>query len=84
MVLRPAVTFDRILNHASNASISLNPDLPPELEETLNKTLEKDRDLRLQSAAESRADLTRLQRKSSGGSAPRPIAAGGVSAMLPG
>ncbi len=47
-----AVTFDRILNHAPTAPISLNPDLPPELEETLNKTLEKDRDLRLQSAAE--------------------------------
>jgi len=62
-----AVTFDRILNHAPTAPISLNPELPMELEETLNKTLEKDRELRCQSAAELRADLRRLQRKSSGG-----------------
>jgi Tol biopolymer transport system component len=63
-----AVTFDRILNHAPTAPISLNPELPVELQETLNKTLEKDRELRCQSAAELRADLRRLQRKSSGGS----------------
>ena len=62
-----AVTFDRILNYAPTAPVSLNHELPPEFEETLNKTLEKDRELRLQSAAELRADLKRLQRKSSGG-----------------
>ena len=67
-----AVTFDRILNYAPTAPISLNPELPVELEETLNKTLEKDRELRCQSAAELRADLKRLQRKSSGGSSARP------------
>ena len=78
-----AVTFDRILNYAPTAPVSLNHELPPEFEETLNKTLEKDRELRLQSAAELRADLKRLQRKSSGGSTPRPIAAGGVSASSP-
>jgi serine/threonine protein kinase len=69
-----AVTFDRILNHAPTAPISLNPDLPAELEETLNKTLEKERELRCQSAAELRADLRRLQRKSSGKSAATPVA----------
>src|SRR5580658_8207928 len=77
-----AVTFDRILNYAPTAPISLNPELPVELEETLNKTLEKDRELRCQSAAELRADLKRLQRKSSGGSSTRPssVAAGaGIS-----
>jgi eukaryotic-like serine/threonine-protein kinase len=79
-----AVTFDRILNYAPTAPVSLNHELPPEFEETLNKTLEKDRELRLQSAAELRADLKRLQRKSSGGSTPRPIAAGGVSTSSPG
>ena len=41
-----AVTFDRILNYAPTAPIILNPELPPDLEETLNKTLEKDRELR--------------------------------------
>jgi eukaryotic-like serine/threonine-protein kinase len=75
-----AVTFDRILNYAPTAPITLNPELPPELEETLNKTLEKDRELRLQSAAELRAELKRLQRKSSGGSAARPVAAAGARA----
>ena len=75
-----AVTFDRILNYAPTAPISLNPELPVELEETLNKTLEKDRELRCQSAAELRADLKRLQRKSSGGSSARPSSmVGGTS-----
>jgi serine/threonine protein kinase/Tol biopolymer transport system component len=75
-----AVTFDRILNYAPTAPISLNSELPGELEEILNKTLEKDRELRCQSAAELRADLKRLQRKSSGGSSARPSGmAGGAS-----
>jgi serine/threonine protein kinase/Tol biopolymer transport system component len=78
-----AVTFDRILNYAPTAPISLNPELPVELEETLNKTLEKDRELRCQSAAELRADLKRLQRKSSGGSSGRPSGmAGGTGVGL--
>ena len=63
-----AVVFDRILNHAPAAPISLNARLPAEFENILNKTLEKDRELRCQSAAELRADLKRLQRKSSSGS----------------
>jgi eukaryotic-like serine/threonine-protein kinase len=63
-----AVTFDRILNHIPPALSSLDPALPLELEQTINKTLEKDRELRCQSTAELRADLRRLQRKSTGGS----------------
>ncbi len=63
-----AVVFDHILNHAPVAPVSLNAQLPVEFENILNKTLEKDRDLRCQSAAELRADLKRLQRKSSSGS----------------
>jgi serine/threonine protein kinase/Tol biopolymer transport system component len=73
-----AVTFDRILNYAPTAPVSLNSELPPDFEETLNKTLDKDRELRLQSAAELRADLKRLQRKSSGGSTARAIGASGA------
>jgi serine/threonine protein kinase len=69
-----AVTFDRILNYAPTAPISLNPELSAEFAEALNKTLEKDRELRCQSAGELRADLRRLQRKSSGGSAVAAIA----------
>ena len=63
-----AVVFDHILNHAPVAPVTLNAQLPVEFENILNKTLEKDRDLRCQSAAELRADLKRLQRKSSSGS----------------
>src|SRR5271169_2102651 len=60
-----AVVFDRILNHPPVAPITLNAQLPVEFEDMLNKTLEKDRELRCQAAAELRGDLKRLQRKSS-------------------
>jgi serine/threonine protein kinase/Tol biopolymer transport system component len=59
-----AVVFNRILNESPVAPISLNPQLPVEFESILNKALEKDRELRCQSAAELRADLKRLQRNS--------------------
>jgi Tol biopolymer transport system component len=67
-----AVVFDRILNHPPPPPISLNAELPVEFENILNKTLEKDRELRCQAAAELRADLKRLQRKSSSGSVTTP------------
>jgi serine/threonine protein kinase/tetratricopeptide (TPR) repeat protein len=57
-----AVITEGILNRVPVAPVRLNPDLPVKLEEIINKALEKDRDLRCQSASEMRADLKRLKR----------------------
>src|SRR5271155_3058313 len=57
-----AVIFYSILNRTPPPPSSLNPNLPPKLEEIIGKTLEKDCDLRYQSAAELRGDLKRLKR----------------------
>ncbi|MGC1383135.1 MAG: protein kinase, partial [Candidatus Acidiferrales bacterium] len=57
-----AVIFDAILNRTPVAPSSLNPSMPPKLEEIVGKSLEKERDLRYQTAAELRGDLKRLKR----------------------
>ena len=61
------VIAEAILNRAPVAPLRLNPDLPPKLEEIINKALEKDRKLRYQNAVDMRADLQRLKRDSDSG-----------------
>jgi TolB-like protein len=72
-----AVIFDSILNRAPAPPVHMRPELPEELNRIVNTALEKDRDLRYQSAAELKTDLKRLRRDSvsgASGKAPVPIA----------
>lgn len=62
-----ATIFDGILNQVPPSPVELNPELPPKLDEVIRTALEKDRDLRYQSAAEMRAELKRLKRDTSSG-----------------
>jgi eukaryotic-like serine/threonine-protein kinase len=76
-----ALIFEGILNRAPVSPIRLNPDLPAKLEDIVNKALEKDRNLRYQSAADMRADLQRLKRDTESGRAVAAIS--GSTAVAP-
>jgi serine/threonine protein kinase len=72
-----AEIFDAILNRTPVAPVRLNPEIPPKLEDVINKALEKDRNLRYQHASEMRTDLQRLKRDTDTG-------AGAVSSSVNG
>ena len=58
------IVFEAILNRAPTPPVRLNPEMPSGLESIVNKALEKEQELRYQSAAEVRTDLKRLKRDS--------------------
>jgi Tol biopolymer transport system component/tRNA A-37 threonylcarbamoyl transferase component Bud32 len=63
------VIFKAILDAVPTPAVRLNPDLPPKLDDIINKALEKDRNLRYQHASEMRSDLARLKRDIESGTA---------------
>jgi eukaryotic-like serine/threonine-protein kinase len=69
------VIFDGIMNRAPITPVRLNPDLPPKLEDIINRALEKDRELRYQHASDIKSELLRLKRDLSSGSGHRISAA---------
>jgi tetratricopeptide (TPR) repeat protein len=67
----PGLVLDAILNRPVLSPLRLNPQLPVELEHIINKALEKNRELRYQSAADLLADLKRLKRDTDSGPSSR-------------
>src|SRR5688572_17499090 len=70
-----AVVFDAILNRTPPPIVSMNPDVPLELERIIDKAMEKDRQLRYQHASDLKSDLARLKRDRESGR----VSIGGLS-----
>jgi len=80
----PAAIFDGILNRQPASVSRMNPEVPPKLEETIGKALEKDREDRYQSAKDLMIDLRRLQRDSGAReTVPRASASGSTENQAP-
>ncbi|HYA25590.1 MAG TPA: protein kinase, partial [Terriglobales bacterium] len=78
-----AVIFNAILERDPVPTTQLNPALPTRLQEIVERLLEKDRDLRYQSAADLRGELKRLKRDSESGHKTRPISEPSIAAATP-
>jgi eukaryotic-like serine/threonine-protein kinase len=78
-----AIVHDAILNRPPTPPLRLNPEIPLDLERIINKALEKDRNVRCQSAAELRADLKRLKRDTDSGRSSASQAASSATAASP-
>jgi TolB-like protein len=80
-----AVICEAIMNRAPVPAVRLNHEVPPKLEDIINKALEKDRNLRYQHASEMRSDLQRLKRDTdTGRSAMSTVSVGEESSVSPG
>jgi serine/threonine protein kinase/Flp pilus assembly protein TadD len=77
------VIFDYILNRAPLVPVRLNPNLPPKLEDIINRALEKDRDLRYQHAVDIKSELLRLKRDLDSGRSPTVSEPEHVSGTIP-